>query len=90
MTHPMRGPNRFKLGLFSINSDGGGPRRAHRCSGGKGRRAPAGSLLSTRAGLERALMEQLGLRVAALGIVEDGEAVHDLKRVVMFLAEHPL
>ena len=38
------------------------------------------------AGLEHALMERLGLRVAALGIIEFGEIVHAYKRVGMLLA----
>src|SRR5208337_1963351 len=42
------------------------------------------------AGLQRALIERLGLLVAALGLIEEGEIVHASKRVGMLLAEHPL
>jgi len=38
------------------------------------------------AGLQRALIERLGLRVASLGLIEGGEIVHASKRVAMLRA----
>ena len=42
------------------------------------------------AGLERALIERLGLAVAALGLIQQRQIVDACERVGMLLAEHPL
>ena len=42
------------------------------------------------AGLERALVERLGLAIAALGLIQLRQIVHACERIGMLLAEHPL
>ena len=42
------------------------------------------------AGLQRALIERLGLAIAALGLIQRRQIVHACKRIGMLLAEHPL